>query len=220
MTDNHLLEAIDALTIGHIEHVTQTADDGAFIRSVPIDTPALILWLEKAIYPSSNSDNGSSSPAHTRSIIDSGAMYDFTMLTALIRDWCHILHVPLSTEGTSGERAIHNLRQWYIVYQRTDKAAEDFYLGQLRKWTWTIRDRQEPPKRLEVVTPCPICGDEWVNADGDTLKHPLELTYRKGDNGVVTRPKVACRNQACGATWEGIDAIEELGVELGEKVAA
>ncbi|PPG34514.1 hypothetical protein [Rathayibacter sp. AY2B9] len=217
MTTTPLLDAVDALTIGRIEHVTQTADDGTFIRSVPVDIPAPILWLERAITPSTNSDGGSASPAHTRSIINSGALYEFTMMTNGIRDWCQIVAAPISTDGTWGERAIHNLRQWYIAYQRTDMLADDFYLGQLRRWLWSILDRQDPPKSLEVTLPCPVCGDAWVNADGDTVKHPLELTYRKDNEGIVTREKVTCRNRGCSATWTGIDAISELGLELGEK---
>lgn len=219
MTDTPLLDAIDALTIGHIEHVTQTADDGAFIRSVPISHPALLTQLEQAATPSTGNDGGSKSAMNSREPINSEALFEFAKITSAIRDWCRIekLETSRAHGKTGSERAISDLRSWYVSFVTYERDAT-FHTTEVWRWVRRIEARLDPPKRREVMLPCPICGTKaWLDSDGDQHPYPLLIEYRLDDDK-VTRLRALC--QACEAVWLGYDAIEELSEEIREKEIA
>jgi len=209
--ENRLLDAVDDLTKSRIEHMTQTADDGSYVKAHSVEHPALLHQLRDAVNPSSNTAAGSSSLKSTRNLIDSDALFEYGKMTAAIGDWCRIVNIQPTREPVA------DLRQWYIAYDRTG-ADDQWYISELRRWANLIRNILEPLKRIEVTTPCPVCGKRtWLDLDGKEMIFPVVIQYRLPKTGEAIHPNAICR--ACETVWEGIAAVEELGEELNERHA-
>lgn len=214
-----LLDAIDALTLGRIEHITQTTDDGTFIRSVPVSHPSLITQLEQAATPSTGNDGGSKSAMNSREPINSEALFEFAKITSEIRAWCRIEKIDPSRDitKTGSDRAIHDLRAWYVSFVTYERDAT-FHTTEIWRWVRRIEARLDPPKRREIMVPCPICKTTtWLDNDGDQHPYPLLIEYRIEDER-MTRLRALC--QACENVWLGYEAVEELSEVIQEKMSA
>lgn len=217
-----LLDAVDALTKPTVEHLSQTDDEGNWLRNHSVEHLPLLTALKNAINPSSNTAAGSSSLASTRNLIDSDAMFEYGKMTGAIGDWCRIYKVPITKD------AITNLRQWYIAFE-LNPSDSGWHEKELRRWAGVIRNILEPPRKFEITVSCPVCGkDDYPNADGELVPHPLVGTYRLNEAGSVTNPRVTCRavrmddsglQTPCGAEWDSFEAMEELGQEIQERHA-
>ena len=216
MNDNRLIDAVDALTKPTIDHVKQTADDGTYIRTVPVEHPALLQQLADAVLPGGSNDHGGqSASASSRNVLDSQALYELLLIQKQLLDMC-------AWVGTVGDRRDlpGTLRKWYTAYiGRADFDSEQWYLGQLRRWADQIRSRTEPPKTFEAGYPCPICGPSpWVDTDGELHPNMLLVEYPRHEVD-LTRARTICKNPACKAEWVGVGAMAELGDELKERHA-
>jgi len=222
MSDNHenrLLEAVDDLTKPIIEHLTQKDDDGTFLKIHTAEHLPLLHQLRDAVNPSSNTAAGSSSLASTRNLVDSDALYRYSLITAAIGDWCRIIGVVPTR--TPHRDPVTDLRQWYIAYERTGDDGE-WYTRELVKWANVIRnlvDRMVERFPVRGVT-CPVCKSAtFTTDDGEQVMFPILIEYRRPKDGEHIRPKAICRNTDCGATWEGEEAIAELREEVGARHA-
>jgi hypothetical protein len=214
MNENQLLDAVDALTKSTFEHHPQKTDAGTYIKTHTAEHLPLLAQLRDAVNPSTNTAAGSSSLKSTRNLIDSDALYRYSLICAAIRDWCIILGQERTRDP------IVDLRQWYIAYTRDTRNEGIWHLAELRKWAALIRNLIEPAKRLELITPCPVCkSDQWTDHEGQTLRHPIIIEYRQPTDGTAIKPHATCRNETCGAVWENLDALKELGEELEERHA-
>lgn len=206
MTD--LLDAVDALTKPRIEHLPQIDDDGKWLKAHTVEHPPLLVQLKEAVNPSTNTAAGSSSLASTRNLVDSDALFEYSTMTAAIGDWCHIIQSERTRDP------VVDLRRWYIAFNRTD-SDPSFYLAELNRWAKLIRNILEPPKRMEVTTPCPVCDKRtWTDPEGNELLFPVVVEYKVPQDGEAIKPTALCR--ACDAVWKGFDAVKELAEELNE----
>lgn len=206
MTD--LLDAIDALTKPRIEHMAQTSDEGKYLHTHTAEHKPLLTQLKDAVNPSSNTNAGSASLASARNPINSEALWEYTKIASAIGDWCRIAGADRTRDP------IIDLRRWYIAYTKHD-ADPDWYVAELRRWAKLISKLLDPPKRIELTVACPVCGKRtWVDAEGNDVLFPLVVEYRVPETGESIRPVALCR--ACETIWHGIEAIEELGIELTE----
>jgi hypothetical protein len=213
MNANYLLDVVDELTKSTFEHHTQQTDAGVYIKTHTAEHLPLLAQLRDAVNPSTNTAAGSSSLKSTRNLIDSDALYRYSLICSAIGDWCRIVGAERTRDP------IVDLRRWYIAYTR-GVFEGDWYLHELRRWAALIRNLIEPAKRLELVTPCPVCkSDKWVDHEGQTLRHPIVIEYRTPHGGDAIKPQATCRNIDCGATWDNMDAIKELGEELEQRHA-
>lgn len=205
-----LLDLVDALTLPSTENVRQAADDGTYIKTVPVTHKPLLVQFADSVLPGSEKASGSSSLASTRNVLDASVLFEYTKMATAIGDWCRIAQV------TPVRDPVKDLRAWYVVYSQYAHDSS-FYEGQLRSWIGTIRGHLDPPQRIEAGYPCPSCGpNPWVDEDGEKVPNMLIIEYRKEK---PTAGRTICRNPDCALTWDGIEAMEELGEELRERHA-
>lgn len=201
-----LLEAVDELTLPR--NVKIPTDDGHTWAT----EDALLVQLQEAVSSSIRSGSGAGGAAWTRNVLDSDALYQAGIITAAISDWCVLVGVKPTRDP------VKDLRAWYAA-RLTATDPEEFYLGQLRKWAGQIRGMLTPPKTLEIVAACPVCGEgTFTNDMGEIVRHPLQMTYRAESANMWRTAKVACR--ACEVVWVGGEAMAELRDELDEKETA
>lgn len=217
MTEPHdLLSAVQALTRPQHEHFPQTDDDGKLVKLHSIQQPPLLEQLYAAVNPSANKSAGSASLPSTRNLIDGDALFEYAKMAAAVKDWCRLVTIDPTRDP------VVDLDAWYVAFTAAnhDDTAADWYRTELRRWATLIRNILEPPKRFEITTPCPVCKSEtWTNPDGEEIRHPILVEYRVTPEGNPVRPRARCRAAECGATWDNLEAIEELGTELSEKHA-
>jgi hypothetical protein len=207
-----LLDAVDALTKPTYENHPQYGDDGKYIRTHTVEHPPLLQQLANAVNPSTNADGGSQSSASARNPIDADALYEYAKVCAEIWSWCHIVKIIRSKD------AIVDLRRWYVVFVQNPDANHDWYENHLRQVAARIRSRLDPPKRIEITVPCPVCGKRtWTDPDGQELLFPIVVEYKRPQDGGSIKPTALCR--ACQNAWVGYDAVEELAEEVNEQHA-
>lgn len=214
MTDTRLLDAVDALTKPTIDHVRQTTDDGEYLRTVPVEHPALLQQLADAVVPSAGNDGGSkSASARERNVLDSDALWELTKIEVMLRDW-------LRHERHAFDRADlpATLRRWYVSYIREVTTAEldDWHVRELRRWERVITAKLDRSiKQIPTGYLCVLCKDQqWIDGDGERQPARLILSYRRDDEGRTSEEQVTC--QRCRTRWDNWDAIKELGEELTE----
>lgn len=201
-----LLDAVDDLTLS--KPVKVLTDDG---HTWATEDP-LLVQLQEAVSSSIRSGSGSGGAAWTRNVLDSDALHQAAIITSQIGDWCRMAGIKATRDP------VKDLRAWYVA-RLTATNPETFYLDQLRKWAGQIRGMVSRPKTIEITSPCPVCGQgDYTNDLGETIRHPLALTYNPDKPNMLHAAKVLCR--ACETVWSGGEAMGELRDELDEKDTA
>lgn len=204
MTDP-LREAVNTLTRPTIDHIPQTDDDGHYLRTHTVVHEPLLVQLETAI--TSAIGNGGGGGSATGNVLNGEALYRTAIIRSAIGDWCHIAGIQQT------RNMVTDLTRWCDVFD----GDTGFHIGQMRGWVNTIRNLLDPPKRVPVDVPCPVCkATKWANEDGDTSPNPVVFEYRPEDP--IGTARATCR--ACGIEWDDYEAVEELGEELAEKEAS
>lgn len=215
MTDTRLLDAVDALSKPTIDNVKQTADDGTYLRTVPVEHPALLQQLADAVVPSAGNDGGSkSASARERNILDSDALWQLTRIETELRDWMRHDLAAFDRHDLAV-----SLRRWYVAYDaqatQTDELTE-WLVRELRRWERVILSKLDRTrKQWDTGKLCPICKQaRWVDEHGDSQPARLVGSYRCDDDGRTSEERITC--QRCRESWDNWDAIKELGDELME----
>lgn len=203
---NDLLQAVDALTLEVREPVTRVINGTT--RTERVTHPPLLVQLEEAIHGSMRSGSGASSNLPGTAIpLDGDALYQFTIISSQIGDWCRMAGIPHRRHPVDG------LRAWHAATLTDRDVDRSFEVGILRAWAGVIRGRLNPPRTLELTLPCPECdATRWADDDGDAGPHPLIVTYRPDDRDVFRTARARCR--ACGFEWVGITALRSLAFDL------
>lgn len=213
MADHRLLDAVDALTKPTVDNIKQTTDDGEYLRTVPVEHPALLQQLADAVVPSAGNDGGSkSASARERNVLDSDALWELTKIETELRDWLRHDRAAFDRNDLPA-----SLRRWYVAYNaQTQQDAAEWYLSELRRWERVILSRLDRTvKQIPTGYLCVLCGtQQWVDPDGERQPARLILSYRRDEDGRTSEERVTC--QRCRTGWESMDAIKELGDELTE----
>lgn len=198
---NELLEAVDELTKPEVTTHAQHDEDGKLIHTHTVVLEPLLERLVAAVHSSTSGKAGGGNPA-TRAVLNSDALFASMRITSQITDWCNIAKV-VPTRNPA-----RDLRAWYAAHD----GAETFYLAQLRKWAWTIRNLLDPPRTFQITAPCPECkASEYVDEEGDTRPHPLRPEYPDPESAL--KAVVTC--QACGHRFGGGEfALRSLRFDL------
>ena len=196
-----LLSAIDALTKSTRTKVIQ----GDHVTTV-VHEP-LLVQLEQAV--TSAIGNGGGGGSATGSVLNDEALQRLFIIRSQLGDWCRLVNVrPTRTD------AVADLRAWYVAFLGTN-AESEFYARTLHGWAATIRELIDPPKRVPLRDPCPVCkASQWTGVDGGLRASPVAVEYDHGDP--YRTVKAVCRAEGCGAEWVGANAVEELIEEMGE----
>jgi len=202
---------VDILTLPSQERVPQAFGKTKVTRS--IELPPLLTQLEDAIRSTMNPGKTAGSRMSSQMIpLDSDALYRFALISNAIQDWCRLA-------GIDRKHPVDGLRAWHAVTLAWTGYDPTWHVEQLRGWVSLIRSKVDPPRTLELTITCPTCtAGVWVNADGDTVPHPLVVQYRPdGVGSILTHATARCR--ACAAEWRGEMALRSLrwGTEEGEQ---
>lgn len=223
---NELLDAVDDLTLVTFTKVTQdimqtvmrdgrpvTDDNGDPVREstgrtrrVTLTAAPLLQQLEEAIASTIGAGAGRAMTAKfALSVLDSGALYQFSVIDSQIRDWCRMTGV------TPTRHPADNLRAWYAatLAKQMEPRQVEFYTNVLTGWAALIRAKLNPPRTMELTAPCPACGAvEYEDEDGDVGPFPVKIEYWDGEEAILERARATCR--ACNATWKGSHALRAL----------
>lgn len=207
MTD--LLTALDAITKPVVTSFPQKDDDGKWIKAHTVTMAPLLQQLAEAVTGSLVGIGGSGSLASERNMLDSEALRQAGIIRSAIRDWCYAAGVSTTRD------MVVDLRRWYVAYLTSDNRADEFYTSQMRKWKRTIERKLDPPKQIDLLFPCPVCGSTTgVDSEKNPVSPALIVEYPR-DNPLDA--VAMCRGEGCTATWEGKTAIEELMEEENER---
>lgn len=217
MTDSRLLDAIDALTKPTVVNVKQTTDDGEYLRTVPVEHPALLQQLADAVVPSGSNDHGGQSASDaSRNIIDGQALYELVQIQRQLFEWCSLVKIRGDRNDLPG-----TLRAWYVAYLPMNKTIEsdEWYGRELSRWIRTIENRIDRNiKQFDTTRICPICkNSRWIDEHGDSQPARLIGSYRRSEDGSIGGQQVIC--QKCRTSWDNMEAINELVEELEERHA-
>ena len=224
MTD--LLAAVDALTLPAHTMVVQWVDghshlcptgcgrDGEHAHTTRVEHEPLLLQLEAAI-ASTIGVGGRGGSSWDRNVLDSDALYQFSLIESQIRDWCRLAGVEAS------RHPVDNLRAWYVSrlarpgeHEAADVACADI----LWKWAATIRAKMNPARTMELTAACPVCGaDTWTDTDGVVYRHPIRIQYRDQDPDILAHANAICR--ACDQVWKGAAELRALRWDVDEHEA-
>lgn len=184
-----LLDAVDDLTLPR--NVKVATDDGHTWAT----EDALLTQLEQAVSSTLNSGSGAGGSPWSRNVLDSAALHQAAIITSTIGDWCRIENVPVRRDP------IADLRAWHAAHLGSDHTETNpFYINQMRAWAGQIRNMVNPPKIIEIMSVCPLCGEgQFTNDLGERISNPIQLSYRPESGSIWADAKAMCR--ACDAVW-------------------
>lgn len=164
---------------------------------------ALLVQLEQAVSSSLKSGSGSGGAAWERNVLDSNALYQATIIRSTITEWCRMA-------GITGRREpIDGLRAWHARRLSENHETDPFYIAQMRKWADQIRTMVNPPKTVEITSPCPACGQGvYTNDLGEVVRSPIQLSYRPESGSIWSDARAICR--ACEMVWDTEWRLREL----------
>lgn len=207
-----LLDAVDELTLPR--RTANWIDE----RLVHRTDPPLLEELRKAI-GSDIGGNGGGKQARERTPIDLAAFQLYDRIDGGIRSW-------LADLGDRPGRDIlpeQALRTWYVLWSArpANAALRNRFQVILDGWADDIRDKLDPPTRIEITAPCPMCGQEWVNIG-------LKLDNGEDDPDDIERVRVLnaveretladsyAMCSACDTVWFGVTRMRELRIAIDD----
>lgn len=230
-TRRDLLDAVDTLTLPQHTRVLQDVmrtklqpdgrpaidPEGNPIREVKgtqlsrVTHDPLLTQLERAIATTIGAGAGRAMlERHALSVLDSDALYRFTLIATEIGEWCRLLNVQPSKHPAT------DLRRWYVARLATNPESDDWYIDKLRSWAGMIRGKLNPWQNWEITDPCPKChATTWMDESEDGNGKPIVVERNRPvlveypvDRDILTNSRATCRN--CGHEWVGESALREL----------
>jgi hypothetical protein len=214
-----MLKIVDELSAPHTVIVDDL--DGKFLGHRQ-ENP-LLLKLRNAVGSNIGGNGGDGKPARERVPIDVSAADLYTDITENIREW-----YGRETDYAEHGRPLPEvtLRQWYLRFVnrwRAGEITEDTMWSQIRileSWVRQVRDKLDPPNRIEITAPCPMCGTEWVNIAPkiDGAQDPKDAEMVRVLNAVeaarIDDAYALCR--ACGTVWKGVSRMRALRIAIDD----
>lgn len=200
-----LRRAVDDLTLPTHLPVTQVVNGTTYKRRV--EHPPLLVQLEAAIHSTMVGGGGAGrSEPWTVVPLDGDALYQFTIISSQITDWCR-----MAGAGRHGH-PVDGLRAWHAATLAT-LTEPHWHVTQLRQWAGLIRSKLNPRRRRDLPDPCPECqATTWADEDGNSGLRPLVVSFQPDSPDVLATASVTCR--ACGSEWRGITAVRAVAYEL------
>lgn len=200
----------DPLTtaVHRLTRVTRTKviqdGDGSETRTVAIVHAPLLTQLNEAVTSAIGSGGGGGTA--TGSVLNDAAFGESFKIRAAIGDWLRI-------EGVRPTRnMVTDLEAWAAAFVRTEKGPA-FYIRTMESWAELITNLLDPPTRLELTEPCPVCKqDQYADAEGRALRFPVVIEFRRDRPGEA---RGTCR--ACDKLWTGVLGLRELRWMTDEK---
>lgn len=194
---------VEAAVRGLVDPVYETVqvrdEDGKVVGVQTSVQDPLLVQLEYAVTSATGKGGGGGSGDPCP--INDAAFFELTRISREVAYWCTGLFRPSRDVSA-------NLREWVAT------APDDSRTPTLRGWAASIRELLDPPKRLQITSPCTVCGgDFYLNGDGEKVPHPVVVEYA-GRDDVMGTVRAVCRADGCGAYWEGEMAVRALAFDL------
>lgn len=218
MTENRLLDAVDALTKPQT-FANWIGEPGE--QKIVRHTEKPLLDLLDTLIGNNIGSGGAGKPARERVPVDVSALMLRERIDERVRSWI------LELGGKPGSQVTMTqlVRSWYVLWISGIHADEDRRAGVLEGFEREVRDILDPPKRIELTTPCPFCNQEWVEVgprQPDGSVHPLDSEIVRTLNAVeresLDQSYAICR--ACERVWRGIGAMRILRIAMDDADAA
>ncbi|MET4780824.1 hypothetical protein [Glaciihabitans sp. UYNi722] len=211
-----MLNALDALS--KPQHIAEWQGEGNSKHIFRRTDPPLLDWLREAIV-SNMGGSGGGRQARERTPMAVGAFTLYEDIDGRIRSW-------MMEAGGTPIKAItptQIIRSWYALWQTSNPTdhRRDAYSGIMEGWADAIRDNLDPPKKIEITAPCPICGQEWINIglklldgqdDPDDVERVRTLIAVERDN--INESYAICK--ACDKVWKGVGQMRWLRIAIDD----
>jgi hypothetical protein len=217
---SELLLAVDALTRPVVVAQWQ-GEVGARTIFKRTDEP-LLVQLRLAIH-NNIGGSGGGKQARERTPLDVGAFALFEDIDGRVRSWMSELGGRVG-KGLAVEAVLRAWFVWWSAGQREPVLVERF-TDMLEGWAQQIRDKLDPPSQIEITSPCPVCGVEWVNiglklADGsddpDDVERVRVLAAVEREN--MDDSYAMCKS--CNRVWRGVGQMRSLRIAIDDREAA
>lgn len=211
-----LLDALDKLT--KPQTVANWRGDDIVRRT----DPPLLDWLRDAI-ANSMGGSGGGKQARERTPMDVGAFTLYEDIDGRVRSWVNDLGGKPGKDLTPTQI----LRSWYVLWNvgNPSERMVAAYAHILEGWVQAVNDILDPPKRIEITAPCPVCGQEWINvglklADGSDDPNDLERVHVliAVERESIHESFAMCR--ACDRVWTGTGEMRLLRIAIDDAEAA
>lgn len=195
-----LLDAVDALTLPTTVKVIQGPGKPTVITHQP-----LLTQLQAAVAAGTDRSSNAS-PARERMPLNAEAMRIEGEVSGELTRWQLRQSGSIRFDTLAGR-----LRSWYAVYigavrsEHTDLQYERILTG----WHKEIMAMFDPPTRLEITAPCPLC-DARVWFEPQTGNQVTAVVVEYMEVGAATLEKASGLCRACGVVWKGSSALREL----------
>lgn len=216
MTDNpiiELLDAIDAITkpVAVANWIPNKDGEKEIVRR---EDPPLLTQLKSAISSNIGSGGGAGRAARERTPLDVGAFQLYETIDGRVRAWM----VDAGQGAQSRTEVGQVLRAWYVVwtaknpYEQLVIAHTKIITG----WAASIRDILDPPTKLEITDPCPICGQMWgTTGEGESEESTRALwAFLRPDE---TTSYGLCT--ACDKVWNGVAGLRRMRIAIDDAAA-
>ena len=182
----------------------------------------LLEQLQNMIAASSET-GGPGKPGRERVPIDASAFDLYEMIDGRIRSWLDDLGARPGKSVTTGQA----LRSWFVLWAagQHDEKLEARHRTILDGWAGQIRDKLQPPRRIEITAPCPVCGKEWINvglklADGKDDPEDVEMVRVLNAVERETLEDSYALCSACQTVWAGVGRMRQLRIDIDDKTGA
>jgi hypothetical protein len=195
-----LLDAVDALTLPTTVKVIQGPGKPTVIKHDP-----LLTQLQAAIVAGTDRSSNAS-PARERMPLNADAMRLCDEIEGKLIRWQLRLSKSVRFDTLAGQ-----LRAWYALYlatvrsEHTDLQYERILTG----WHREITNMFDPPTRLEITAPCPLCNAR-VSVEQGTGNQVTAVVVEYLEIGAATLDEATGSCRACGVVWKGRAALREL----------
>lgn len=171
---------------------------------------------------SDQGQSGGKKPGREQVPVDIAAIQMYENIDGIIRAWLLELGARPGKEITLTQA----LRSWYTLWAVSQhvEGIERRKRVTLEGWAVQVRDKLQPPKRIELTAPCPECGFEWINVGlkrADRSDDPEDLEYVRTLTA-VERPSLddsfaVC--QKCDTVWLGVGRMRALRIAIDDAEA-
>lgn len=202
MSDD-LLESVDRLT--KQIRVTVWVDETIVRR----EQKPLLDQLRDRVGNSVGYGRGGGSLPNERVPIDATAFTLLEDIDGRVRSWV------LDMTGSPAGPLVPLLRHWYVLFTQKQREESEIldYQRILDGWWSQVRDVIDPPVKQEITSPCPNCGQAWVDrgtGEERSMRRALWALWRdpKEDS------EAHC--EGCGKRWPGVAAMRSLRIAIDD----
>lgn len=163
-------------------------------------TPSLLHLLSESLGSTSGGGRGGAEK-RTRSIIDMQGLELWNSISEQTADWYQRETGSRLSHGS--RNPIDVIKSWQPLFLRRmyreirpdeDKKEQKQVRGVLMSWVRTIEDKFDPPRKIELLVDCPVCGKRrFLDGLGDESSAMVAEASSSG------RVRIACK--ACKSVW-------------------